>query len=196
MTSHCHRRVRSPVNHKLLALWLSAVCLSLILDARAQLNASTASDGIEAPLNMITTEELPSTDLATRPPAPPAQAAGQCGPDGEPEQVVDEDGLIEIKVGYLASSSSDSIKRFAMRIGGAMTEAVNAVNADKNLLPGYKMKYVWTNTGHTERESIRALTEQWKSGVTAFFGPNPTCSIEAKIVSAWELPMLSAVSTN
>ena len=108
----------------------------------------------------------------------------------------DDDGRIEIKIGYLASVSRDSIKRFAMRIGGAMTAAVRDLNNDPNLLPGYKVSFVWTDTGANDLESISALTQQWKDGVVAFFGPNPTCTNEARIAAAWNLPMLSAVSAN
>ena len=92
---------------------------------------------------------------------------------------------------------------------GALPLAVAAVNGDPNLLPGRRLEFVaadiGTNTvpgsGLTREQTslaalaIRVMTEMRDNGTVAFIGPDDTCSAEALVAAAWNLPMISYVST-
>lgn len=43
--------------------------------------------------------------------------------------------------------------------------------------------------------AIRHMTEMRDNGTVAFIGPDDTCSSEALVAAAWNLPMISYVST-
>ncbi|XP_033123771.1 guanylate cyclase 32E-like isoform X2 [Anneissia japonica] len=96
----------------------------------------------------------------------------------------------DIQVGYLATATN-SISRSARTAGGAMTLAVNQINNDRTLLGNYKLKFVYSDIQGDEDKSIAALSEMWKDGVSAFFGPDITCTTEARMAAAWNLPMIS-----
>ncbi|XP_071497705.1 speract receptor-like isoform X1 [Diadema antillarum] len=156
------------------------LCACLALAASNAQNTSTTTEG-HSRLDMMTTLPTSSLDLAFVSGNQPVATTMVPGP-GQ---------LKELKLGYLASASRDSIQRFAQRIGGAMIEAVKDVNSNPDLLPGYNVTFEWTDTGIGDLQAISALTKQWSEGVVAFFGPNPTCTHEARIASAWQLPMIS-----
>lgn len=76
------------------------------------------------------------------------------------------------------------------------------------LLPGRKLYYVAadigtnpTASGLTRKKSslaaraIRAMTKMRDNGTIAFIGPDDTCSSEALVAAAWNLPMISYVCT-
>lgn len=42
--------------------------------------------------------------------------------------------------------------------------------------------------------AIRRMTEMRDNGTVAFIGPDDTCSAEALVAAAWNLPMISYVS--
>lgn len=42
--------------------------------------------------------------------------------------------------------------------------------------------------------AIRIMTEMRDNGTLAFIGPDDTCSAEALVAAAWNLPMISYVS--
>ncbi|XP_071960361.1 guanylate cyclase 32E-like isoform X2 [Antedon mediterranea] len=96
----------------------------------------------------------------------------------------------EIEVGYLATATN-SLSRYARTAGGAMTLAVNEINNNRKLLENYKLKFVYTDIQGDEEKSIAALSDMWKHGVSAFFGPDITCTTEARMAAAWNLPMIS-----
>lgn len=101
-----------------------------------------------------------------------------------------------------------------------MPLAVDYVNNDKDLLPGKTLEYCAVNIcsdGPISAQSIRFLTTFHFStekvvknrftclirnmtdlfinrGVVAFIGPDESCSHEAIVASAWNLPMISYVS--
>ena len=43
-------------------------------------------------------------------------------------------------------------------------------------------------------QAIRVMTEMRDNGTVAFIGPDDTCSSEALVAAAWNLPMISYVS--
>ncbi|KAG8308166.1 hypothetical protein J6590_002250 [Homalodisca vitripennis] len=85
---------------------------------------------------------------------------------------------------------------------GALPLAVTAVNADPQLLPGRRLEFVARDigtepSGLARKQSslatlaIRIMTEMRDNGTVAFIGPDDTCSAEALVAAAWNLPMIS-----
>ncbi|XP_078611420.1 receptor-type guanylate cyclase Gyc76C-like [Branchiostoma floridae x Branchiostoma japonicum] len=97
-----------------------------------------------------------------------------------------------VKLGLLVTTDNAvSFSNPGLVISGAMTLAVDDVNRNPALLPNTTLEFVWNNTEGYEDGSIRALTEQWRDGVVAFFGPGETCTTEARIAASWNVPMIS-----
>lgn len=76
-----------------------------------------------------------------------------------------------------------------------------------DLLPGRHLEYLAadigtnpTSSGLARKKSslaaraIRIMTEMRDNGTIAFIGPDDTCSSEALVAAAWNLPMISYVS--
>lgn len=101
-----------------------------------------------------------------------------------------------ITVGYLtAESSKRYIKNKQGRIiSGAMKFAVEKINRDPTLLVGHKLEFTWRDTMAETLHGTLQLTELWKLGAQAFFGPEDSCDVEARVAAAWNLPMISYVS--
>ncbi|XP_044272562.1 guanylate cyclase 32E [Tribolium madens] len=87
---------------------------------------------------------------------------------------------------------------------GALPLAVEAVNEDADLLPGRRLNYVAADIGTNPpasglsrsksslaAQAIRVMTEMRDNGTIAFIGPDDTCSSEALVAAAWNLPMIS-----
>ena len=105
--------------------------------------------------------------------------------------------LQDIRIGLLttAKPEGDAVSRSGLVVSGAVLLAIHTVNDRKDLLPNHRLVLSdHYNTGGNELGSIRLLTNQWAEGVVAFFGPDQTCSTEARIATAWNLPMISYVS--
>lgn len=98
-----------------------------------------------------------------------------------------------ITLGFLAPDKT-KVARLVRFNGGAMTVAVRDVNNNPDMLPGYRLQFRWLDTYGNEEGSIRALSDQWRDGIVAFIGPGLTCTTEAKVAAAWNLPMISYVS--
>lgn len=75
-----------------------------------------------------------------------------------------------------------------------------------DLLPGRRLEYLAadigtnpTSSGLARKKSslaaraIRIMTEMRDNGTIAFIGPDDTCSAEALVAAAWNLPMISYV---
>ncbi len=106
----------------------------------------------------------------------------------------------EIKIGYLYAAKSSANFLFATSnrqgkiISGAMTHAVTQINQDSNLLRGRQLRFIPADTEADTLKGTRSLTEMWRQGALAFFGPADSCEVEAKVAAAWNLPMISYVS--
>lgn len=79
-------------------------------------------------------------------------------------------------------------------ISGAISYALKLINEDPNLLPNYHLSLIWNDTKAETLLGTKQLTEQWKSGAVAFIGLEDSCSVEARVAAAWDLPMISYVS--
>lgn len=79
--------------------------------------------------------------------------------------------------------------------------AISAVNKDPELLPGRRLQFVARDIGTEAVKksslatlAIHLMTEMRDNGTVAFIGPDDTCSAEALVAAAWNLPMISYVS--
>lgn len=78
--------------------------------------------------------------------------------------------------------------------------ALEAVNNDPTLLPGYRLDYVYNDTKCTELNNIRAMYYQYQLRdrqnlpVHGFIGLGCECNTAAKFASAMKVPVVSHVS--
>ena len=101
-----------------------------------------------------------------------------------------------ILIGYLTVDKTDGFMRAKQGriISGAMTLAVELINDDPNLLPNHEIRFIWGDTQANTLVGTKLLTDQWRKGAVAFIGLEDSCSVEAKVAAAWNLPMISYVS--
>ena len=69
------------------------------------------------------------------------------------------------------------------RIPGAAVLAINRVNADKNLLPGRRLKYRWADSGCSAKQGLKAMGELLRdaTAISAVIGPG--CSSACEVTS-------------
>ncbi|XP_048763359.2 receptor-type guanylate cyclase Gyc76C-like [Ostrea edulis] len=98
-----------------------------------------------------------------------------------------------ITVGYLTVDKTDKFirNRQGRIISGAITYALQQINADPNILPNHTLNLIWGDTRGDTLTGVRLLTDQWRQGVVAFFGLEDSCSVEARVAAAWNLPLIS-----
>lgn len=107
----------------------------------------------------------------------------------------------DILVGYIVSDHGINrhpvVKNSQARlISGAMTYALDVINADPRLLPGHQLRLDWEQTEGSVLVGTRRIVEMWNRSVVAYFGPDETCEVEARVASALNLPMISYVSVH
>ena len=81
---------------------------------------------------------------------------------------------------------------------GAFELARQAVLNASSLLPSISLPLIWNDTKWSSSVALRALTEQWRSGADAFIGPGNYqgfCNTSARLAAAWNLPLVSYVSS-
>ena len=79
-------------------------------------------------------------------------------------------------------------------IAGAMGMAVELVNNHSRLLPNHTLQFIARNSWSDTLLALEEMTSLMQQGVVAFIGPEQQCHVEAKVASAWNLPMISYVS--
>ncbi|XP_035915374.1 guanylate cyclase 32E isoform X1 [Anopheles stephensi] len=94
----------------------------------------------------------------------------------------------ELYVGFLAGYVHSKV------VLGALLLAIETINNDSTLLPGKKLRLRAVDIG--AQKSLKAfpiqkMTEMRDSGIVVFIGPDETCTSEALVASAWNLPMIS-----
>lgn len=99
-------------------------------------------------------------------------------------------------VGYLTTDQAISYPQMAQAriISGAMTYAIMRINNDPDILAGHRLDFVWADTQSDTLIATARMSEQWRNGAVAFFGPEDTCDVEARVAAAWNLPIISYVS--
>jgi hypothetical protein len=105
------------------------------------------------------------------------------------------DGKENLTVSYLLADQGKEFSGQQGRvISGAMTYAVNQINADPNLLSDYTLQFIFTDTGADTLLGTKHVIEHWRRGAIAYFGPEDSCDTEARVAAAINLPMISYVS--
>ena len=99
-------------------------------------------------------------------------------------------------VSYLAADRTDRFVKLKQGriISGAMTLAINSVNRNKNILRDHTLSFTWGDTHADTLVGTKLLTHMWANGSIAFFGPEDSCDVEARVAAAWNLPMIAYVS--
>lgn len=96
----------------------------------------------------------------------------------------------DILIAFLANYGNSKV------ILGALPLAIEVVNNRTDLLPGRRLRFASFNTGPSASlrpHSLRFMTTMRDRGAVAFIGPDESCTTEALLASAWNIPMLSYV---
>ncbi|XP_058819180.1 guanylate cyclase 32E [Topomyia yanbarensis] len=94
----------------------------------------------------------------------------------------------EVHIGFLAGYVHSKV------ILGALLLAIENINNDTTLLPGKTVRLKPVDIGaqkSLKAYPIRKMTEMRDEGIAAFIGPDETCTTEALVASAWNIPMIS-----
>lgn len=104
--------------------------------------------------------------------------------------------VVNLTVGYLTTDRAINYPQMAQAriISGAMTYAIMRINDDPDILSGHRLDFVWADTQSDTLVATAKMSEQWRNGAVAFFGPEDTCDVEARVAAAWNLPIISYVS--
>ncbi|XP_075220005.1 receptor-type guanylate cyclase Gyc76C-like [Lycorma delicatula] len=96
-----------------------------------------------------------------------------------------------LTVGYLTAIKGELKDKQGLAISGALGLALEEVNNDTNLLPNVNLVLKWNDTRGDTVLTTRAITEMLCEGVTAFFGPEGSCYVEAIVAQSRNIPMIS-----
>ena len=103
-----------------------------------------------------------------------------------------------IRLGYLTGSMNPPDNYFyekpGQSISGGISLAVEEINADDSILPDHHLEFVIAETYGEELESITQTVRLMQENISAYIGPQETCIHEARVASAFNLPMVSYVS--
>ncbi|XP_014244196.1 receptor-type guanylate cyclase Gyc76C-like [Cimex lectularius] len=96
-----------------------------------------------------------------------------------------------LTVGYLTAMKGTLKDRQGLAISGAVTMALHDVNEDPELLPNVTLVLRWSDTRGDTVAATRAITDMVCDGVSAFFGPEGSCHVEAIVAQSRNIPMIS-----
>ncbi|CAG9865362.1 unnamed protein product [Phyllotreta striolata] len=96
-----------------------------------------------------------------------------------------------LTVGYLAAIKGSMNGRQGLAISGAIKMALDEVNNDPYLLPDVVLDLQYNDTRGETVLATKAMTEMICDGVSAFFGPEGSCHVEAIISQARNIPMIN-----
>ncbi|KAH8419517.1 hypothetical protein KR222_004069 [Zaprionus bogoriensis] len=103
-------------------------------------------------------------------------------------------------LGYLTGSQRRpgnlDYQRPGITISGAISLAVEQVNAGKLGRMGHSLEFVVAETYGDEVASIRQTAALWTQQVAAYIGPQETCVHEGRMAAAFNLPMISYYCTH
>ena len=102
---------------------------------------------------------------------------------------------------FVLSNQGSEYKRGGAKFySEAFNIAIENINNDPYLLPGYKLEYVFNDTRCNELDSIRSMYYQYKQRdelrlpIHGFIGLGCQCGTAAKFASAMKVPVVSHVS--
>ena len=101
-------------------------------------------------------------------------------------------------VGLLIPMYKAFYQQKGLYYASAINIAMDEINRQENLLPGKNISFIWNNTDcEDENRTIRALMYQiYEAKVSAIIGPGCTCNTSARNAAAFNVPMISYVSTH
>ena len=104
----------------------------------------------------------------------------------------------DFTVGLLIPMYQAFFTKKGIYYASAMSIAVDKINKQQNLLPGNNISFIWNNTDcEDEEKTIRALMYQiYEAKVSAIIGPGCICNTSARNAAAFNVPMISYVSTH
>lgn len=79
-------------------------------------------------------------------------------------------------------------------ISGAVTYAVRKINDDRTILADHQLDFVFADTQSDVLVGLAKMSDHWRKGCAAFFGPEDSCEVEGRLASAWNRPMFAYVS--
>ncbi|XP_061390073.1 guanylate cyclase 32E-like, partial [Musca vetustissima] len=78
---------------------------------------------------------------------------------------------------------------------GGLPLAVEDINKDPTLLPGKRLTFKAYDIGQKASDyrvqPIRIMTQMKNDNIAAFIGPDESCTTEALLAAAWNIPMIS-----
>lgn len=105
----------------------------------------------------------------------------------------------EIRIGFIThlkrKSQLENSLPTAILISGAFPYAVDTINNDSTILPDHTITYQMVETYGEEIESLYHTAKFIQQGIHAIIGPQKTCVHEARLAAAFNVPMISFVST-
>ncbi|XP_076232200.1 guanylate cyclase 32E isoform X1 [Calliopsis andreniformis] len=103
-------------------------------------------------------------------------------------------------LGYITGSKRRpgdfEYQRPGYRISGAISLAVEEVNAGELGRRGHKLEFVVAETYGEEETSILRTADLWTKNISAYIGPQETCIHEGRMAAAFNLPMISYFCTH
>lgn len=85
--------------------------------------------------------------------------------------------------------------RPGLTISGAISLAVAEANRGALGARGHSLEFVVAETYGEETTSIRQVAALWTRNISAYIGPQETCVHEGRMAAAFNLPMISYVSS-
>ena len=83
------------------------------------------------------------------------------------------------------------------RIAGAAKLAVDRINADKALLRGRRLEYIWSDSGCSAQQGLAAMGELLRgaSRVNAVIGCSSACEVTSYLSGGQQIPQISFACT-
>ncbi|XP_043253868.1 guanylate cyclase 32E [Colletes gigas] len=103
-------------------------------------------------------------------------------------------------LGYITGSKRRpgdlEYQRPGYRISGAISLAVEEVNAGELGRRGHKLDFLVAETYGEEETSILMTADLWTKNISGYIGPQETCIHEGRMAAAFNLPMISYFCTH
>ncbi|XP_076182973.1 guanylate cyclase 32E [Ptiloglossa arizonensis] len=103
-------------------------------------------------------------------------------------------------LGYITGSKRRpgdlEYQRPGYRISGAISLAVEEINAGELGRRGHKLDFLVAETYGEEETSILMTADLWTRNISAYIGPQETCIHEGRMAAAFNLPMISYFCTH
>ncbi|XP_011686974.1 PREDICTED: guanylate cyclase 32E isoform X2 [Wasmannia auropunctata] len=110
-----------------------------------------------------------------------------------------EVGADTFTLGYITGSKRRvkdfEYQRPGFRISGAITLAVEEINAGELGKRGHKLDFIVAETFGEEETSILMTADLWRKNVSVYIGPQETCIHEGRMAAAFNIPMISYFCT-